>query len=70
MICFNNRILALYPHFSKINENIKKLGDLEGDINTKYPLMNQLNYIGGYYGGNDRARDVNDYVRDLSLVAE
>ena len=57
-----DRILALYPHFDKINTNVKKLGDLENDINTKYPLMKQLNYIVGHYGNNDRTRDVNEFV--------
>lgn len=61
-----DRILSLYPHFDKINGNIKRLSELEDEINTKYPLMKQLHYIGGYYGGNDRNRDISEFILYLN----
>jgi hypothetical protein len=59
-----DRILALYPYYSKVNDSVKKLAKLEAEISEKYPLIKQLSYIaGGYYGhGQDVQKQLNEFV--------
>jgi hypothetical protein len=59
-----DRILAMYPYYSKVNDNVKKIAKLEEEITQKYPLMKQLSYIvGGYYGNHtDRNKELNEFV--------
>ena len=59
-----DRILSMYPYYSAVNDNVKKIAKLEEEITQKYPLMKQLSYIvGGYYGNNsDKHKELSEFV--------
>jgi hypothetical protein len=59
-----DRILAMYPYYSKVSDSVKKIAKLEEEITRKYPLMKQLSYIvGGYYGNNvEKNRELNEFI--------
>ena len=54
----------MYPYYSAVNDNVKKIAKLEEEITQKYPLMKQLSYIvGGYYGNNsDKHKELSEFV--------
>lgn len=62
-----DRILALYPHYSKVSDGTKKLAELEASITAKYPLIKQLNYFSNSYYGygsapEDKAKSMSEFV--------
>lgn len=59
-----DRILAMYPFYSKVSDSVKKLAKLEAEITEKYPLIKQLSYItGGYYGSSgDKQKELLEFV--------
>jgi hypothetical protein len=64
-----DRILSLYPHYSKASNNTKKLANLENEITTKYPLIKQLGSIVNSYQS-DGSRNLSEFIFYLNAKNE